>query len=244
VAQSVTFRYRTGGTTYTRTFAALAVRGLDEPDIIELVPPLQLYAADGHILEYIKGFRRCPFVTLGVLQEEADRTFMLGFISSPDRWICLGSLASVYCALADPEGFENEWKHGTSLMRYYDIALKENVIYTEWPALLEPSENMIGYISPWVEVTGTEASPQTFTTNAGALALQANGSAFPAISLVTHTVNVIITERQGSLVHRVGNITQAGTDISFTVAVAPQGNPYTVDGKFWVVFTVVLEVIP
>jgi len=220
---------------------ALAVRGLDEPDIIELVPPLQLYAADGHILEYIKGFRRCPFVTLGVLQEEADRTFILNFLQANDRWIYFGTgVASVYCVLLDPEGFANEWKHDTSIMRYYDIQLLENVTYTVWPELVEPTADELLYIKSKVEITGTEASPQTFTTNAGALATDDTGNPYPAINLAAYAVTVILTEHQDSLVNRISDITQSGTDIAFTVAHSDVGNAYS-DGKWYATISIALQ---
>lgn len=239
MAQSVTFRYRSGATTYSRTFTALAVRGLDEPDIVKLVG-WQFKASDHSLIEFFKGFRRCPIVTIGVIQEAADRQFMLYFLQAVDRWIYLGSLASVYCVLADPEGFENEWKYDTSLMRYYDIALRENVIYTEWPAGVEPTETETLYIKSKVEITGTEASPQTLTTNAGALATDDTGNAYPAINLASWAVTVILTEHQDRLVNRVSDITQSGTDISFTVAASDIGNLYA-DNKTYATITIGLQ---
>lgn len=240
MASSITFRYRSGATTYTRTFTALAVRGLDEPDAIELWPPLQHRMVDGRIEDNVQSFRRIITVTIGVLQEDADRAFMLQFLKASDRWIYLGTLASVYCVLADPEGFANEWKYDTSLMRYYDIKLRENITYTVWPEAVEPTEDALVYIgSDWIEITGGEATPTVLTTNAGVLATDATGNPYPAINLAAYAVEIGIRERSGTLCYASAP-TQSGADITFNVWHADSGNPYT-DNKFYCRITLYLQ---
>lgn len=243
MATSITFRYHSGATTYSRTFTALAVRGLDEPDRVEFVPPLQVQAMDGGILGYIKGFRRIITVRIGVLQETADRAFMLNFVRSNDRWIYLGSLASVYCVLENPDEFENTWLYDTSLMRYFEIGLKETVTYQEWPELVEPTADTLSYIKWNVEITGTLASPQTLTTNAGALTLDETGNPYPAINLAAYVPMIKLTELQDCLIVQTANPTQSGTDITFQVAHSDIGNPYA-DGKFYADIEISLQAIP
>jgi hypothetical protein len=241
VASTITFRYRSGVTNYSRTFNTLSIKGLTQPDKVLLWPPLRFRMSDGSMSTEFRGFRRVITATLGVLQEDADRTFILNFLQANDRWIYFGTgVASIYCVLLDPEGFANEWKYDTSIMRYYDIRLLENVTYTVWPELVEPTADELLYIKSKVEITGTEASPQTFTTNAGALATDDTGNPYPAINLAAYAVTVILTEHQDSLVNRISDITQSGTDIAFTVAHSDVGNAYS-DGKWYATIAIGLQ---
>lgn len=240
MASTITFKYRSGATTYTRTFATLSIKGLTRPDKVELFPPLRFEMSDGSIRTAFKGFRRVITATLGVLQEDADRAFVLNFLQSNDRWIYFGSVASVYCVLLDPEKFENEWKFDTSLARYYDIQLLETITYTTWPELVEPTADTLLYIgSDWIEVTGDESSPITLTTNAGVLVTDATGNPYPSISLAAYAVELIVRERQGCLCYA-GNVTQSGTDVTFQVWHADAGNAYS-DGKFYCRITIGLQ---
>ena len=232
MSSTITFKYRTGATTYSRTLPLLYTKGLDDPDEVEFVPPLQFEAQDGSLIEEIKGFRRIILARIGVLQTAADRLFMLNFLQSSTRWIDMGVFAAVHCVLADVAGFENLWLWETKLAPYYEVLLKENVIYQTWPDSLEPVETETLYIKTWVEITGTEASPQTLTTNAGALATDDTGAAYPAINLASWVVSVMLIERQDCLINRIGDVTQSGTDISFTVAHSDIGNAYS-DGLFY-----------
>jgi phage gp36-like protein len=84
-----------------------------------------------------------------------------------------------------------------------------------------------------VEVTGTQAAPQTFVTNAGTLALTENGDAFPSIDLTSQVANIVLTSYQDCQVNRVGDITQSGTDITFQLAISNIGNASS-DGKYYV----------
>lgn len=242
MSETVTFKYRRGATTYSRTFNVLALRGLTEPDAYELWPPLQWRMVDGRIQDDVRGFRRIITATLGVQQEYADRIFILNFLQSPDRWIYLGTLASVYCVLADVTAFENRWLQDTSLLRYFDIELREEVTYTVWPEWVEPTADALMYIgSDWIEVTGDESNPITLTTNAGVLAVDATGNPYPAINLAAYAVELFIRERgPQSTPCMAGNVTQSGSDITFQVWHGDAGNPYT-DGKFWCKITIGLQ---
>lgn len=237
---TITFKYRSGATTYSRTYDAYAIRGLDEPDDVELWPPIQHRLSDGSIREQIVGFRRIITATLGVLQVEADRTFALNFLQSKERWVYLGSLASVYCVLDDPAGFENQWLHDTSLLRFFEVRLKEWRIYTTWPDELEPTADTNLYIKTNVQITGNEASPQTLTTNTAPLDVDDTGNPYPAINLAAYAVSVVLAERQDCLINRIADITQAGSNITFTVAHSDAGNPYA-DGNYYATVTILLQ---
>ena len=241
MSSTITFKYRTGATTYSRTLPLLYTKGLDDPDEVEFVPPLQFEAQDGSLIEEIKGFRRIILVRIGILQTAADRQFMLNFLQSSTRWIDIGVFATVHCVLADVTGFENLWLWETKLAPYYEVLLKENVIYQTWPDSLEPVETETLYINTKVEITGTQASPQTLTTNAGVLATDDTGNTYPAINLASWAVTILLTPHQDCLVNRASDITQSGTDITFDVAHADVGNPDPADNKFYATITIGLQ---
>lgn len=238
---TLTFKYRSGSTVYSRTFTILAEKGLTDPDEVEIVGT-QDEMSDGSLEETIEGFRRIVTVNLGVQSAAADRAFIFEWLRYPDRWIDNSPYASVVLALADPAGFENDWKDGSVYQRYHNLRLRETSIHQTWPEAIEPVETETLYISDWIEITGNEASPQTLTTNSGALATMADGNAWPAINLAAYTVTVLISERQGRAVHQVGAVTQSGANISWTVALKGSGNPYA-DGKFYANFTIGLQAI-
>lgn len=239
---TLTLKYRDGSSVYSRSFTILAHRGLDDPDAGEFVPGLQWEGADGTLVESIVGFRRLATVTFGMANDATDRAFILRWLMFP-RWIVMSPYADAVFALADPERFENDWRDGSQYQRFYEVTLRETSIHSAWPDAAEPNETETLYITDWIEITGTEASPQTLTTNSGALATDAAGNAFPAINLSAYTVTVLITERQDSLICQIGDVTQAGSDISFTVARSGAGNPYS-DGKFYARITLGLQAIP
>ena len=156
---SLTFAYHTDAN-YYRTFSILRLRGLEYPDECEFVPGLQFVAPDGTIIESIVGFRRIITVDIGVLNESADRAFVLNFLANRQRWVTLSTTGTIDeiveiltedgdnitteagdllidesgsgVVLADPAGFENNWKMGSQYQRYYGIRLRENTIHTEW----------------------------------------------------------------------------------------------------------------
>ncbi len=237
---TINFSYVSGGITYSRTFPVIKLRGLDDPDKVKFFPAFQREMADGSTLEIIKGFRRVFTVTLGALNVAADRQFFLNFLQHTTRIVQYSNLAGVDCVLSNPTSFENQWLYDTKLMKYFEVELEENAIYTVWPSLVQPTPDTDLYIKTKVEITGTEASPQTLTTNTAPLATDDTGAAYPAINLAFYAVTIIVTEYQDSLVNRVGDITQSGSDISFQLAHSDVGNPYS-DGKWYCTITIGLQ---
>lgn len=83
-----------------------------------------------------------------------------------------------------------------------------------------------------IEVTGTQASPQTVTTNTAPLDVDASGDAFPVIDLDTQVANIVITPHQDCAVNLIGDVVQSGDNISFQIAHSDVGNASD-DGKFY-----------
>jgi hypothetical protein len=104
------------------------------------------------------------------------------------------------------------------------------------------TDTNIMYTQLKVEVTGTQSSPETFTTNSGKLATQENGSAYPVISLSTYVVSVVSngSPYQDAKINQVGSLTQVGSNISFQLAISDTGNPSS-DGKFYTDILIFLQ---
>jgi len=237
---TIVFKYRKSSTTYSRTFAVSSVRGYDEPDEVEFLPPIQQVALDGTIIEEMQGFRRVITVGFGVLQEAADRAFVFNFLANNERWITMSPMGTVVLALADPTAFANQWQNGHKLERNYDVQLRETILQTAWPDYADPVEIETLYIKTDVQITGTPESPQTLTTNTAPLATDDTGQAYPAISLTTHAVSLLIAEKQDCVVYRTSDISQSGNNITFQVAHANAGNAYS-DGNFYAALTIGLQ---
>jgi hypothetical protein len=101
------------------------------------------------------------------------------------------------------------------------------------------------YFKNNVEITGTYETPQTFTTNSGALATQENGQVFPEIYLGGYAVTIIVQSSDGTeTTFGVKNVQQSGANISFEVYMSMAGRPKSSDGKFYANISISVKVIP
>jgi len=237
---TIDFNYRKNSTTYSQAFTVKSVRGYSEPDEVEFFPALTHEAVDGTLIEQMTGMRRIITVVFGVLNTAVDRAYIFNFMASQERWITMSPMGTVVLMLEDPSGFANQWKDDHQYERLYTIRLKESVIQTSWPAYADPEETETLYITTHVEITGTPDSPQTLTTNSGALATDDTGSAFPAILLTAYAVSITLNKEQECDCFRTSTISQSGTDIQFSVAHDYAGNTYS-DGKYYAQVVIGLE---
>lgn len=218
-----------------------SIRGYSEPDEVEFVGAPQTIAADGSIIETIVGFRRIMTAVFGVVGTSAERSFLFGFALSTERWGVMSPMGSIVLMIEDVSGFANEWKRGMVQARAYSLRLRESTIHTAWPSYVDPTETETLYICSHVPITGTPDSPQTLTTNAGALATDDTGNAYPAINLAAYAVAILVEPEQESECYYVGEtLAQSGTDITFQVAHSYAGNAYS-DGNHYATITLGLQ---
>ena len=100
------------------------------------------------------------------------------------------------------------------------------------------------YIKLKVKIEGTQAAPETFTTNSGKLQYNYGTTPFPGISLLSYIVSVFCnsTPYQDAKINQVGDVTQSGSNISFQLAVSDSGNPSS-DDFYYTDLTIGLQAI-
>lgn len=248
MADTVTLRYVKSGTTYSQAFNVLSVRGYDDADSIQLVPPYQAELVDGSARSYFKGFRRVITIDFGVVASSVDRRTLLEFWQSNTRSIVyLGNQVlaeEVYVSPEDVSGYENEWLWNTLLARRYILRVLENQIHTSFPVIFPPSDTMIGYTINHVKIEGTQASPELFTTNSDKLRYNYGTTPFPTMSLTNYIITVIANGApyQDAKINQVGVTVQNGNNIDFSLAVSDGGSASD-DGFYYADITFLMQAI-
>lgn len=234
---TITLKYvDTSNVAHSQTFNALSVRGFDDPDKVQLVPPYQPEKLDGSLQSYIKGFRRVITVDLGIVASSVDRRTIQSFLwANTKSLVYRGSQIyseEVFVNLQDVSGFRNEWMWDFEGARYFVLEIVESRIRTIWPQVIQPTDNMTGYIIYNVKIEGTQGTPETFQTNSGKLQYNFGTTPFPAMDLSTYNIQIVTSPRQDGKINQVGSITQAGSDISFQLAYSDMGNA-SPDGYYY-----------
>ena len=252
---SVVFKYVDSfGATQSRSLQAISVRGFDDPDLVQFVPPVQNNLVDGTIETQFKGFRRVITFDCGVLSSATDRKFVLSWGNANTRSIVyvspdLGSEEIIvtpdYNHGATAFEYNNNWINDFVGGKQFIIQVVENAIRNTWYNYVPASGVDIIYIAKKIKITGTQASPQTFQTNSGVLATDATGQVFPAMSLTSWAISVICNgvPYQETQINQVGDVSNVGTDISFQLAVSDAGSP-SGDGFFYTDLLICLEAKP
>jgi len=241
VPNPVTLKYIYAGTTYLQTYTVLSVRGIDDFDEIQFYPAYRNDYLDGTLDDPQKVFRRVITIGFGVVQDAGTRRFLERWQNFPQRSIIYGAQEII----VDPfdASFSNTWQNNVKLGRYFVIRCIEATPISVQPSPIPAIADSLMYIKKKVQVTGTESSPQTFTTTVAPLDTDDAGHAFPAISLLSFAPTVLITSLQTCLVSRTTDtITQSGANITFKLFHDNVGNP-SGDGNFYADVTIGLEAL-
>ena len=249
---SAIFKYvDSSGATQSRTIQVSLVKGFEEPDLVAFFPQIQNNFVDGTIETQFQGFRRVITFDCGVLSSRADRLFVQRFLTANTRSVSYQAadigieeiiVSHDYNHNGTAFEYDDTWINDSSLGKQFILYLVENAIRNVWSSYTPASGVDYIYIAYKIKVTGTQASPQTFQTNAGTLTLDATGKVFPAMSLLTWAVTIAFSPYQDGKINRVGAITNVGTDISFQLAISDGGAP-SGDGFFYTDIIIGLEAI-
>ena len=237
---TLTFQYAESGTDYTQGFDLLALKGFDEPDEMALAV-IQHEHLDGSLAENIWGQRRIITADFGVVETHAERTFIADFIRNETRQIRDASGLFADVVLEDVKRAIAEWENNCRLGRRYILRLLSANLEQSFGTVVEEDE--LAYIKKHVEVTGTQSSPETFTTNSGKLVTQENGAVYPTFNSSTHDFVVLITPPIGYKDRAVGLANQpsiVGGNITFQLAASDLGDGSTV----YVDITIILQLKP
>lgn len=111
----------------------LAVRGIDDPDMVELWPPIQNRFLDGSIGEQMSTFRRKILIDLGPVSSRTDRLRILYWLMDSTRSLDWGAESDVFTALQDPTEFSNTWLMDSLTGRAFTLNLLETTVRTVFP---------------------------------------------------------------------------------------------------------------
>lgn len=224
----VTLEYKQDGTTYSMVLDALSIKGITAPEDWELYC-FQDTFLDGTIDEQILGFHRRISIGLFPLMDSASRSFVLGFIKGSQRYVQYDG-ERIEVSPLEVEGLQAEESAQVYFATKYTLRLIERQLLKALPS--DVSEVDPVYIKLKVEVTGTLASPETFTTNSGKLSTQESGSAYPTFDSSTYVYSVVGKDYQEATISLIGKPTVSGSNLTFQLAISDMGKPSS-DGKFY-----------
>jgi hypothetical protein len=247
VADRSTFRYLDSvGTVHSNTFDTLFIRGGEMPWKWRYVPNNIFEKADGSKETKFRAFQRIFSIELRALNAYED--FIRAFLQASTKSITyqgLNILSEESFIVFESAEYENEWHNDFKLTKRYVIEFVESRVRTVWPPYSPPpTTDDLMYIAKKIKIIGTQASPETFTTNAGQLLFNYGTTVYPSISLLSYVVTVIANGApyQDAKINQVGDITQSGSDITFKLAVSDSGNPSS-DTFFYADITIGLQAI-
>lgn len=237
---TVTLRYTRSGTIQTRVFPVLAVKGSDTPDAM-LIHGVQHRYLNGSTEEQILGLNKRISIDFGVVEEREARAFLADFIKAEQRSYEY-STQNEGVVLEKFEDYANEWLEDIELGRRFILPFISEALYKQFPVAAEVVELM--YLKKKVKIEGTQASPESFTTNVGKLATMETGAAYPVFNAATHvfTVDVNGSPYQEAKVNIVGMPSISGGNITFQAAVSDFGNA-SGDGFYYADVKIQLQAI-
>jgi hypothetical protein len=234
---TATFEY--DGTT-TRDFGVLSLRGFDNPEEVIIVG-VQHRLLDGSFSESIRGFNRVVTLDLGVLSDRDDRNYLLEWSRSEERQIRFAG-DTVYAALEDPLRLQNEWLENLNFARRFVLRVIDSSVKQSFGSVSTGDDLM--YFKAKVQITGTEGSPQTLTTNSAPLAAMETLAAWPTFNASTHKFHVEVNGApyQSAPVYLANNPSVLAGNLTFQVAVGYGGNA-SGDGNYYSDIAIFLQTI-
>lgn len=236
---NATFIYTRSGVQSSRSIDVLYHRGMTEPDEIEDVGPIH-DRLDGVIVETVAGARKHVQVVVGARATAADRRFLANWILSSDRTLVIGNFAS--SMVLEDDTLLSEWLNAIERGRRFNLRLIDDHIYHDWDDGATPEEDM--YLKYEVEITGTETSPETLTTNSGKLATMQNGDPYPVFNSSTHDFLIAVNadkQCQASFQIVKGSRSVSAGNLSFQIYISDIGAPAPSDGKYFATIAIFLQ---
>jgi hypothetical protein len=149
---NITLKYvPPGGAATTKTFNALAIKGVGFPDAFENFPGVQHKLLDGSIVGYTKGQRRLITIELPIIQDIADAKAILYFLRDDDR-----EIVTTMTAPANPGAFAEAGGSLPDDTYYYKVSAideaGESIASSEVQATTSGTDNSVTV--DWDTVSG------------------------------------------------------------------------------------------
>lgn len=122
--EQITLTY-TGGSVI---LPVLSVKGISDPDWIQLWPAIINTYLDGSMESQFTSFRRRVRIDCGVVPLRADRIKILRWYMDNGRTLTYGSYAAIPFVPQSSE-YENVWEEDFSEARRFVFELEESVVY-------------------------------------------------------------------------------------------------------------------
>lgn len=241
----ITFTYAGNAGNVSLAVDAMSVKGFDPVDDFDIFPGKSIRLLNGDFTERIKVFNRRFTVEVGVDETFANRVFFNEWLMAQNKYLTFthdSITESLLAVVNASEKVSTTWLDGSELARYIVIECTEKYARAAYPSSsgAVPEGNM--YVKKRVSVVGTQASPETFTTGAGKLALcDAPAGAYPTFDLTTTEIIVTLSPYQeGKADFANYDFTVSGGALTFKLALSDGGNP-SPDGYFY--FDITIEVV-
>ena len=234
----ITLQYSQSGTSYSQAFGASALVGVDEPDRLHKVGVVHAML-DGTLSEQIAGFRKEPItLKLQPSYTAVQRRFLVKWLLATTKRVIYGNYVSE--GVTD-EALVSNWLYDLEYGRAFDVQIYDEHVYHAWDDGVIVEDLM--YLKRQVEVIGTLASPETFTTNTGKLVVMQNADAFPSFNSSTHDFLIVVNgdkqcEASFSIVK--DSVSVVAGNLTWQMFISDFGQP-AADSKYYASIAIFLQ---
>ena len=207
-----------------------------EPDKLHKVGMVH-ECLDGSVTEQVRGFNKIITLTFKPVTTPTQRRFLASWFAAETKWIHYGGLTSYVVV---DEDLVSSWLYDCEFNRQFVVPMRDEYIYTQWADGVILDTNM--YYTAIVQITGTPAVPQTFTTNAVPLTTDIWGNAFPVFDGALQKFSVWgVSAKYSQFVYcQVGEVTVSSGNLTWQAFASDFGTPAD-DGNYWVKFTISVQ---
>ena len=240
----VTLEYIKTATTYRQLFNVHSARGLYDVDDIEINGVIHNYL-NGNIDEQNNGFRKIIEIDFPPTTSERERRFLAQWFCSQNKRIYYYQSATFYLnVVAADDSLVSEWLDDIEYGRRFTARFKSALVYHDFSITDALAEELM-YFKAQVLITGTLASPQTFTTGTAPLDVMENLEPWPTFDDATDTFHVELSkyqERGMSIVK--DSVAEVGGNLTFQAALDDVGKDNDSSGNNYADVTIYLQAIP
>lgn len=239
-----TLEYYSGGNWYSSSVAVLSIRGFTEPDEIQQVRVVH-DLLNGNKTEQCIGFQKVIEIRFAATLTPLQRRYLADFILAERKQIYDSDTTLVSELVPEDEALVSEWLESVEHGRKFTARFIDPVVRHVWETG-GPLADELMYCKLKVQITGTQASPETLTTNSGKLTTMETGEAWPTLNDTTHVHHVSVNgapyqERIVNLIK--DSISIVSGNLTCQVALADMGKDAS-DGNDYIDFVLYLQEKP
>jgi hypothetical protein len=226
------------GTLRSMDFEPRAVAGLTEPDETKTIQVVHDGVVNATRRQQTLGFNKVVSIVIPPGTSRVQRMHLAAFIDADEKWIYSDPFYPQVNNLDG--GLKAEWLRSCEHGRQFTIRLIDVLNYRKWDD--GPILDTDMYYTAIVKITGTLASPQTFTTNVSPITVDIWGNPFPAFNGTTQKLSVLaISAAYSQFVYcQIGEVTVSGGNATWQGFASDFGTPAD-DGNYYVKFTISVQ---